>query len=113
ARIDRKPEPRGALRARNGTREVKLVEVEERGDEGERREQPDRRDGNASARPGGLAGRDDLDGDGGPVRRTEECPGERPGDRPCEVGGRLLREDRELDRKSTRLNSSHDQISYA
>src|SRR5205085_11849321 len=39
------------------------------------------------------------------IRRKRDCPGSTPHDK--------LRDDLVLDRKSTRLNSSHSQISYA
>src|SRR2546430_13245804 len=53
----------------------------------------------------------------GPVRRKERRP-PAPGGRSAraDAGGEVLADavgDQELDRKSTRLNSSHSQISYA
>src|SRR2546421_8690239 len=45
----------------------------------------------------------------GPPAGGGGAPGERPVPAPSEPSGRVPR----LDRKSTRLNSSHDQISYA
>src|SRR5207245_10924908 len=54
AGIDGEPEPGGALRTCDRAREVKFVEMEERGNQGEGVEEPYRRNRDAGGRPSRL-----------------------------------------------------------
>src|SRR5207249_9704603 len=63
----------------------------------ERGKQPNRRDRNPGLRPGRLAGCEDLHGDRRPIGGSQERRRDGGQDGPREIGGRLLREDGELE----------------